>query len=224
MIHTMEYTPTLKTYSEVEVDQIVSVQPDGKNTKFLKASHSLWIRFKNYDKNPPFVLENEDGIPVALVFATYSQRTKYINLYEIVTVEGAEGRGYASEIWKLVMEDAYDNGMRRLKISCTPSSVSWHMRNGLVFWAVDPTGSLRSDQPLYRTREEQLEFREKAIQSPTLALPDNPKVLEQLKNESLESHGFGKRKTETVTTAIDSVGKYWLRDALFNTVSLEAFF
>lgn len=207
----------LKTCSKEEMELILESQPEGKNTKFLNSAHSLWFRFKNYDKQPPFVLE-EQGKPVAFVFATYSQRTKYMNLYEIVTVEGAEGKGYAGKIWDLVIKDAYDKGMRRLKISCTPSSVGWHVRNGLIFWAVDPSGSLRSDQPLFATRKEQLEFREKAIESPKLAYPKDPKTIDRLLSESLESHGFGKKKTEAVKQAISTVGDAWLRQSFEDSI------
>jgi hypothetical protein len=47
-------------------------------------------------------------------------------------------------------------------------------------------------------------------------------VIEQLKNESLESHKFGSKKKLETEKAIAAVGKYWLRDALFNEVDLFA--
>jgi len=145
-------------YTQEQVEKLLETQPEGTNTKFLKSSHNLWFRFKNYVKNPPFVLEDA-GVPVALVFITFSQRSKYANLYEIVTLEGKEGCGYASEVYWEVMKAAHEAGMERLKMSCTPSSVTWHKRNGTIFWAVDPSGSLRVDQPLFPTIQEQLAFR-----------------------------------------------------------------
>lgn len=215
----MDYT----TYSKEQMEQLLAAQPEGKNTRFLNASHSLWFRFHNYDNNQPLVML-DNGEPVAAVFATLSQRSKYMNLYEIVTLEGKEGNGYASLIWSEAMLRAHQAGMKRLKISCTPTSVTWHQRNGLVFWAVDPSGSLRSDQPLMPTREEQLELRKKAYTNPEVVMPTDSKVIEQLKRESLESHGFGAKKTETVNRAIVSVGISWMRHALFKTSTLEEFF
>lgn len=211
------------TYNKEQVEQLIESQGEGRNTRFLKSSHNLWFRFKNYEKVPPFVLE-DSGEPVALVFITLSDRSKYANLYEIVTLEGKEGNGYASIVWEMVMTAACERGIQRLKISCTPESVTWHLRNGLIFWAVDPSGSLRSDQPLFSTRKEQCEFRERAILDPYIALP-NSKVCEKLIEESLESHGFGIKKTTKTQEAIDAVGKYWMRDALFEStsISLESF-
>lgn len=206
-----------KTCNRELVTETIENSAEGKNTRFLNSSDSLWFRFKNYEKQPPYVLI--DGEPVAFVFATQSKRSRYMNLYDIVTVEGREGNGYASQIWELVMQEAYNNGMKRLKISCTPDSVTWHMRNGLIFWAVDPSGSLRSDQPIFPNRHEQLTFRELALKDPAVALPTEPKVVEQLKRESLESHGFGAKKTAKVEKAIQDVGEYWLRDTLFETYS-----
>lgn len=207
-----------------ELEDIIKSAPEGKNTKFLSASHSLWYRFKNYDKHPPFVLKHNDE-PVAFVFATYSQRSKYINLYEIVTMQGQEGKGYASQIWNLVMEHAYLSNMRRLKISCTPDSITWHNRNGLVFWAVDPSGSLRSDQPLFPSSSQQVQYRDSIKNTPHFALPTDPKILEKLASESLESHKFGAKKTKRILQAIQDVGDSWMRDALLiDQATLEEFF
>jgi hypothetical protein len=214
---------TFKTCSKNFVERLIDIQPEGDNTRFLNSAHSLWYRFKNYESNPAFVMFDDEE-PVALIFATRSKRSRYVNLYEIVTLEGKEGNGYASQVWSQYMEDAFKNGMERLKLSCTPSSVTWHMRNGLIFWGVDPSGSLRSDQPLFPTREEQVEFRDRAIKDPRIALPD-AKVCEKLKTEGLHDHGFGSKKMLKTEEAIISVGQYWLRDALFvNQSSLEGFF
>lgn len=210
-------------YTQEQVEKLLETQPEGTNTKFLKSSHNLWFRFKNYVKNPPFVLEDA-GVPVALVFITFSQRSKYANLYEIVTLEGKEGCGYASEVYWEVMKEAHKQGMQRLKMSCTPSSVTWHKRNGTVFWAVDPSGSLRCDVPIFPTKAEALSFRELAVKDPTSAKP-NAQVCDKLIEESLESHNFGVKKTAKVQEAIESVGEFWLRDSLFvhDHVSLEEF-
>ena len=211
----------LERYTKEQVETLLESQPEGQNTKFLKSAHNLWFRFKNYDKHPPFVLE--DNGPVALVFITLSDRSKYANLYEIVTLEGMEGNGYASKVYWEVMNEAYQQGMKRLKMSCTPSSVTWHRRNGTLFWGVDPSGSLRCNVPIFPNLHEQLTFRELAIKDPDTALPD-PKVMKQMKADSLEAHGFGAKRTAKVEQAINDVGEYWLRDALFNEITLESFF
>lgn len=211
----------MKFATITQVEDLIQSSPDGRNTKFLSASHSLWFRFKNYEKSPPMILE-DNGQIVSLIFATFN-RDKYTNLYEIVTVEGCEGKGYASAIWEQYVDYAVNvQNMKRLKISCTPSSVTWHMKNGLVFWAVDPTGSLRSDQPLFKNREEQLIFRNLAVSDPLIALPVDSRVIAQLQGESLESHKFGPKKKAITEEAIAKVGKYWLRDALFQQVDLFA--
>ncbi len=215
----LTYSPATRD----EVEHLLLVSEEGKNTRFLKSSHNLWYRFKNYTKAPPLAAREGDDI-VALIFATFN-KDGYTNLYEIVTMEGHEGKGYGSKVWEYFLDYAVNQKQsKRLKISCTPSSVTWHMRNGLVFWAVDPSGSLRSDQPLFATRGEQLEFRAKAIVTPSIAKPTNPRVIEQLKKEAPESHGFGKKKMSATEEAIAAVGECWLRDALYEDASLESLF
>lgn len=212
----------MKFLNADEVNTIIDNSPEGRNTNFLKAAHSLWFRFKNYEKAPPIALEVDNEI-VSIIFATYN-RSGYTNLYEIVTVQGKEGKGYASRIWEEYTQYAVNEKQStRLKISCTPSSVTWHMRNGLLFWAVDPTGSLRSDQQLFATRKEQLEHQEFGVNNPHKVLPPS-KVIDQFLTEGLEDHKFGPKKKLKVEEAINSVGKYWLRPALFDNASLESFF
>jgi hypothetical protein len=211
----------MKFVNSTKVEEIIKNSPAGKNTKFLSAAHSLWIRFHNYEKSLPMAYE-VDGEVVSLIFATFN-RDGYANLYEIVTVEGKEGKGYASRCWEAWIKYAVEERKsKRLKISCTPSSVTWHYRNGLIFWAVDPTGSLRSDQPLFPTREEQIAYRDNAIVNPLSALPPY-KAREQFLAEGLENYDWGDKKKAKSQTAIDSVGKAWLRDALMEQPSLEEF-
>jgi hypothetical protein len=207
--------------NSTKVEDIIKNSPAGKNTKFLSAAHSLWYRFHNYDKCPPLAYE-VNGDVVSLIFATFN-RDGYANLYEIVTIEGHEGKGYASKCWDAWIKYAVEErSIKRLKISCTPSSVSWHLRNGLVFWAVDPTGSLRSDQPLFATRAEQIAYRNHAIVNPLQALPPY-KARDQFRAEGLEGYKWGDKKRAKSQTAIDAVGKAWLRDALMEQPSLEEF-
>ena len=184
-----------------------------RNTKFLKQAHNLWFRFKNYEKHPAFALKESDKI-VAVIFATTSERTKYINLYEIVTIAGEERKGYATKIWSEFIAYWYDKGMKRIKLSCTPSSVTWHLKNGLVFWSVDKQGSLRSDQPLMRTIEDQKDLRWKAIRQPELVLPDY-NTRQKLLLEDLETLHLSQRRLTKVFDAIEKVRGYWFRRYLY---------
>lgn len=200
----------IKFVNFAEVEQIVTQSQKGSNTKFLSNAHSLWYRFKNYDKTPPMAYE-VNGEIVSLIFATYNRDT-YSNLYEIVTIQGQEGNGYASRIWDIwVNYAAQERGVTRLKMSCTPSSITWHQRNGLLWWAVDPSGSLRSDQPLFATRSEQLAYRDYAIDNPLEALPP-VKTRKKLLEEGLENYSWGDKKRAKTQEAINAAGRSWLRE------------
>ena len=193
-----------------QVQDIITKSDKGRNTRFLSSAHSLWYRFGNYDKTPPMAYE-VNGEIVSLIFATYNRDT-YSNLYEIVTIEGQEGNGYASRIWDLWTDYAVqERQITRLKMSCTPSSITWHQRNGLLWWAVDPSGSLRSDQPLYATRSEQLAFRDYAIDHPLEALPP-AKTRKKLSAEGLENYSWGDKKRAKTQEAIEAAGRSWLRE------------
>jgi len=104
--------------------------------------------------------------------------------------------------------------MTRIKLSCTPSSITWHMRNGLIFWAVDKQGSLRSDQPLKRSINEQVDFREYALTQPSVALPDK-KTRMKLREEDVETLQLSQKKILETYQAIQKVGEYWFRPYLY---------
>jgi len=202
----------IKQINEIEVQNLILQSKEGNNTKFIKNSHNLWLRFKNYDKQKPFGLFKENKC-VSIIFATLSDRTKYVNLYEICTKEGEEKKGYAREIWSLFIDYSYQQNMQRIKLSCTPSSIGWHINNGLVFWSVDKSGSLRSDQPLKRTIQEQNQLREQALLNYKLVIPSKD-ICEKLKTEEIENLNLSKPKAIKAYEAIKFVGKYWFRNYL----------
>lgn len=198
----------MKFLTKTDVETIIDQSPDSKNNRFLKASHNLWMRFHNYEKQLPMALIIKNK-PVCIHFATFNKNL-YTNSYEIVTVDGHEGKGYATQLWEEYMDYAVNvRGMQRLKNSCIPSSVSWHVKNGLIFWAVDPTGSLKTDQPLYPTIQAQREAREVFVKLPDSAMPPL-NIVVKLRKHQLEYYSFGERKNGSIKAAIKSTGKYWM--------------
>ena len=205
----------IKELDFIDVQDILKKQPLGKNTTFLKNAHNLWFRFKNYQKNKPIGFFKDNDC-VSMIFATYSKKTFYANLYEIVTLQGHEKKGYGKKIWLGFLEKCKRYEMRRLKISCTPDSLGWHLKNGLIFWAIDKQGSLKSNQPLKYKIEEQIIFRDMAIKNPKIALPEQ-KSVDELKKLDLETHKFSKKKIVNVLSAIKKADKYWMRKHLWIT-------
>lgn len=204
----------MKFLQEVEVEAIIKKSPPGRNTDFLKSSHNLWTRFHNYSKtrSMPMGLIHKNKI-VSIIFATFNKNL-YTNLYEIVTMQGEEGHGFARQLWEeFVCYAVMQMKMTRLKISCTPSSLTWHLRNGLIFWAVDSSGSLKSDQPLFASRDAQRAAFQKFTKNYKLALP-NQNVTEQFRTSQLNDFPFGTMKRRRTREAIEKAGVAWLGDYL----------
>ena len=175
------------------------------NAKFASGAHSLWTRFHNYtERNAPYAcLERDTGEITSVVMMTLLTREPYANLYEIFAVRPT----FAQELYWDVMKGAKDMGAERLKMSCTPSSIGWHLRNGVVGWGVDPSGSIRVDIPICDSLEEQLDLRERAIKDPSLVMPEG-KNLQRLIDEE---NSFGPIKLPKVEKAINSMGDYYMR-------------
>lgn len=218
-------TIEFKFYGEYDpLQKIIEAMPPGKNTSFLSNANHMFRRWGTgiFDKNPPVGLV-VDGDLKSLIFATISPRTPYANLYEIGTKQGEEGKGYSSKIWDFWIKYAVEERkVQRLKMSCTTTSLTWHLRNGVIGWAIDPTGAIRTDQPLFPTREGQLRFRELAVNAPEISIPPEKELL-KLYKEDLSSYNFTTRKRLKSEEAIKSMGKYWFREHLISYVEREKF-
>lgn len=177
---------------------------DHANAKFASAAFSLWFRFGNFtERNAPYASVDAEGNITAVVMLTLLTREPYANLYEIFAVES----GCATSLYWEVMKHAKENGAERLKMSCTPSSIGWHFRNGIVGWGTDPTGSIRVDIPICDSRQEQIELRERAIECPILVMPEG-KAKDRL---AKEENSFGPKKIIQVENAIDFMGMCYMR-------------
>jgi hypothetical protein len=170
---------------------------------------NLWIRFKNFEKNAPFVLKVNGDIKCAILITKLS-RAPYCNLYEIVTKQGEEGNGYARRLYWDVMAHMFSDGVLRLKMSCTPTSIGWHYGNGIIGWGVDATGSIRVDIPLRKTREEQLALRVDYKNNMEEITPPEKAIKALLK----ENPTFGMKKAMQVELSKGHLGKYYLRETL----------
>jgi len=192
-----------------EFEVWVQSMDEGRNKTFAKGAMNLWIRFKNFEKNAPFVLKIDGDIKCAILITKLS-RAPYCNLYEIVTKQGEEGNGYARRLYWHVMSHMYDAGVLRLKMSCTPTSIGWHYGNGIIGWGVDATGSIRVDVPLRRTREEQLELRADYKKNMEEITPPEKAIKALLK----ENPTFGTKKAIQVASSKGHLGEYYLREIL----------
>jgi len=202
----------MKFLQQVEIEVIIKKSPPGRNTDFLKSSHNLWVRFKNYSKSLPLALVNDHKV-VSIIFVTFNKNL-YANLYEIVTMQGEEGNGYARQLWaEFICYATQQKGMTRLKISCTPSSLTWHLKNGLIFWAIDSSGSLKSDQPLFPSIDSQRTASILFAKNYKLALP-KPDVADNFRTSQLNNFPFGAAKRKRVREAIEKAGAFWLGDNL----------
>ena len=193
----------IKNINKETMEELLVKMEGHPNESFAKAAHSLWFRFKNYEKNPPYVIYTDNYEIAAVCMITKLQREPYANLYEIFSVEP----GYASNLYWGIMQIMMEKGVERLKMSCTPASIGWHMKNGIVGWAVDPSGSIRVDVPIMPTQQEQLDLRELAVIDPSVVMPPT----KQANKLRLEENSFGPRKLPVVEKAIDAVGQYYLR-------------
>ena len=199
----------IERVTQVEFEVWVQSMDEGRNKTFAKGAMNLWIRFKNFEKNAPFVLKIDGDIKCAILITKLS-RAPYCNLYEIVTKQGEEGNGYARRLYWHVMSHMYDAGVLRLKMSCTPTSIGWHYGNGIIGWGVDATGSIRVDVPLRRTREEQLELRADYKKNMEEITPPEKAIKALLK----ENPTFGTKKAIQVASSKGHLGEYYLREIL----------
>lgn len=198
--------------TEKECYSIWEALPLGLARTFLDQACHLWTHFQNYQRNPPMALVVNDEI-VSIHFASFNHNG-YTNSFELVTLDGHQGKGYARKLWSEYTNYAvFTKHSTRLKNSCVLPSIPFHIKSGLIFWGIDSAGSLKTDQPLYPTVEAQLEARKMFIKNPKLALPKKD-VVRTLTKSKLSSYHFGENKRQKIRDAIQFLGRNWLGDFL----------
>jgi hypothetical protein len=95
-------------------------------------------------------------------------------------------------------------------MSCTPTSIGWHFRNGIIGYGVDPSGSIRVDVPIAPTKNDQLQLRESWRVNPDFVLPPTKSREKLLK----EDPKFGVKKSAQVAHSIETMGEFYLRGEL----------
>ena len=157
-----------RNVSREELELIIdSLEHENKN--FLKSAHSLWVRFKNYENNPPLAYF-EDGVLSSICFITKLKRSNKINLYDIVSFK----KGSGLKIWEYFIKYYYDIGVREIKFRALYSAIGFYNKLGIYYWGFDGK-SFTVEQPLFRTIEEFLHWENTFKQSPILK---NKKLLE----------------------------------------------
>ncbi len=157
------------TLNKEEVENFISSLPNSDRKKFLCNAHSLWIRFRNYEKQLPIaIIENSQLKSIA--FVSKLKKHSMINLYDIVSFD----TGYGKKLWMEMIAYYYNLGVRNIKFRALYSAVKFYDDLGIYFWGFDGK-SFTVEQPLYSTIEEMQKWRNDFILSPICA---NDKLLE----------------------------------------------
>ena len=78
------------------------------------------------DDNPFFVIDNEDGIPVASGFLSLSDRS----VEAVFSLPEYSGKGHASQIIDAIKQEALSRNIATLRLSSTPNARSFYEKRG----------------------------------------------------------------------------------------------
>ena len=195
-----------------EVESMLTQYGQQGNNSLIRWNHGMWIRFGNYDNdNLPLAMLVKGNI-VGLVFYCIL-KNHIVNQYEIIVREGVTHEKYGEYLWRYWIEYVSLQGAKYLKISCTPQSIKWHYKHGLIFWGIDSSGSLRSFQPLFPTVEEQCRWRDYVIKHPDYKIL-SPKIAQFYLNEMLKDRKWSKEKINKIKDSILYIDKAWFYSRL----------
>lgn len=157
------------TLTKDEVEKFILLLPDNKRKRFLSNAHSLWIRFKNYEKQLPIAIVENNEIK-SIAFVSKLKKQSMINLYDIVSFD----TGYGKILWQEMIAHYYKLGVENIKFRALYSAIKFYDNLGIYFWGFDGK-SFTVEQPLYPTIEEMQEWRNQFILNPVCG---NEKLLE----------------------------------------------
>jgi hypothetical protein len=116
--------------------------------KFAKQAMLWWDDYYSWDAFPPLCLIKNKKV-VCYLFYTVSKNKDYLTIHNILTPKKSRNKGYAKEILRVLFDERLiKQHIKRVKMLCVSSSVSFYMKLGVDFWGVNKLGQYYTNFPM----------------------------------------------------------------------------
>lgn len=125
----------------------ISMIKDESTKKFALMALEWWDSFFSWNRNKCRVLTiNKQH--VAYIFSHNNKNKEYVTIHNIFTPLEFRRQNYGYTLLNEILKKAFQNNIRRLKLSVIPKALPFYKKLGLVYWGINRVGDFYCDLPL----------------------------------------------------------------------------
>lgn len=188
---------------------------DYKSLSFSKHCLDWWDAYFSWTKFPPLCLINEEEEHLCYLFYSISKDNEYLTIHNLLTPKINRFNGYAKTILTHLFEKVAPLNIRRFKMYCVSSSLSFYSKLGLEYWGVNEFGQYYCDFKMPKNSIEEIPL---IVQNFSLdEMKENTllEIYEKLKNNGNNLEG---KKLAVFEACIDTLQEKYHFEALCQKV------
>jgi hypothetical protein len=118
---------------------------DFESLQFSKHCLDWWDDYFSWTKFPPLCLINDEKEHVCYLFYNISKDNEYLTIHNLLTPKASRYNGYAQKLLEYLFKKVSKLNIKRFKMYCVSSSLSFYNKLGLEYWGVNDLGQYYCD-------------------------------------------------------------------------------
>jgi len=121
---------------------------DKESIRFADQSLAWWDRHFSWNAQGCSVLCDEEDNHLCYLFYKIDRYGQYITLYNLFTPLISQRKGHATQILRLILDQALEKHVRRITFSSVSTSLDFYTLLGFIYWGINDIGDYYCNLPL----------------------------------------------------------------------------
>ena len=121
---------------------------DKESIRFADQSLAWWDRHFSWNAQGCSVLCDEENNHLCYLFYKIDRYGQYITLYNLFTPLISQRKGHATQILRLILDQALEKHVRRITFSSVSTSLDFYTLLGFIYWGINDIGDYYCNLPL----------------------------------------------------------------------------
>lgn len=121
---------------------------DAESIRFADQSLAWWDRHFSWNAQGCSVLCDEENNHLCYLFYKIDRYGQYITLYNLFTPLISQRKGHATQILRLILDQALKKHVRRITFSSVSTSLDFYTLLGFIYWGINEIGDYYCNLPL----------------------------------------------------------------------------
>lgn len=121
---------------------------DAESIRFADQSLAWWDRHFSWNVQGCSVLCDEENNHLCYLFYKIDRYGQYITLYNLFTPLISQRKGHATQILRLILDQALKKHVRRITFSSVSTSLDFYTLLGFIYWGINEIGDYYCNLPL----------------------------------------------------------------------------